>query len=158
MAVVVSGTLGRRAGAWRGIDPPMTIDHGDHSVPGHPLPGALRLTGRQLHDARLLVRDVICVLTDEWTEAGVAGSWFAAFDRAARLQEALGTVDAPLVAPSGALSPELAEALLEFASDEVRLAWKWLADGMDDSIQRTAIEEREARAGRVLQAVSDAGG
>lgn len=124
-------------------------EHGDRL-----LPGAVRLDGRDLHDARLLVRDVICTLADEWTSVGVAGPWFAAFDRAARLQEALGTVEAPLE-PVGALPPELGEALVEFAADEVRQAWRRLGGAMDDAVERATVEEREGRASRVLSAVTD---
>lgn len=136
--------------------PPMTNEHDNHGV-GQPLPGALRLAGRDLLDARLVVRDVICGLADEWTASGVAGGWFAAFDRAARLLEALGPVEHPLVAPGGALGPDLTEALVEFAAEEVRLAWQWLQADIDDVPQRTAIEEREARATRVLARISESG-
>ncbi len=135
----------------------MTNDHDSHGI-GQPLPGALRLAGRDLLDARLIVRDVICSLADEWTASGVAGSWFAAFDRAARLLEALGPVENPLVAPGGSLGPDLTEALVEFAADEVRLAWQWLQVEIEDGGQRVAIEERELRARRVLARIGEAEG
>ncbi|MBI2684325.1 MAG: hypothetical protein HYX33_02860 [Actinobacteria bacterium] len=131
----------------------MTIDRDDKNA-RHPLPGALRLSGRDLHDARLLVRDVIVCLADEWTATGVAGGWFAAFDRAARLQESLGTADATLEPAPPTLPPELAEMLVEFAADELRRARRRLAQGLDSTHERITAEEREARAERVLTAIA----